>query len=144
MERDESLAPLSREHHTTLLLAQLLRLEDPKYKGMPTATVDKAEYATQVFNNAIQPHFNKEEEILNLVLHHHIDIDIVIQEVFEEHVQLSNLFLNIHENKNNQKYLAAIGNALEAHVRKEERILFPLLQKHCTLQQLQQIHELLH
>lgn len=68
----------------------------------------------------------------------------MIQEVFEEHVQLSNLFLNIHENKNNQKYLAAIGNALEAHVRKEERILFPLLQKHCTLQQLQQIHELLH
>lgn len=41
MERDESLAPLSREHHTTLLLAQLLRLEDPKYKGMPTATVHK-------------------------------------------------------------------------------------------------------
>jgi iron-sulfur cluster repair protein YtfE (RIC family) len=37
-----------------------------------------------------------------------------------------------------------LGVALEKHIRKEERILFPLLQLHCSDAQLQDIYKLLH
>jgi iron-sulfur cluster repair protein YtfE (RIC family) len=72
------------------------------------------------------------------------EIDVLIHEIFEEHEQLRNLFLNIPDSTDLKNDLATIGSVLDAHVRKEERILFPLLQQLCTPIQLQQIHELLH
>ena len=64
MKRHEALAPLSREHHSTLMLAQLLKKNAPVYKGLPTNAKDKAEYAFQQFETIIKNHFKQEEIIL--------------------------------------------------------------------------------
>jgi len=144
MKRDESLAPLSREHQKALLLAQLLKLDAPNYKGLPTSIAGKAEYALQVFSHDLLTHFTKEEQMLKLIMNYKPEIDVLIHEIFEEHEQLRNLFLNIPDSTDLKNDLATIGSVLDAHVRKEERILFPLLQQLCTPIQLQQIHELLH
>jgi len=37
-----------------------------------------------------------------------------------------------------------LGTKLEAHIRKEERVLFPLLQQYCSRDVLEQIHTVLH
>ena len=42
MKRHEALAPLSREHHGTLILAQLLKKGAPVYKGLPDTDTGKA------------------------------------------------------------------------------------------------------
>ena len=40
--------------------------------------------------------------------------------------------------------LNELGIMLEAHIRKEERVLFPLIQSHCSEEDLQQVYVLLH
>ena len=45
MKREEALAPLSREHHSTLILAQLLKKDAPVYHQLPAEPWDKAKYA---------------------------------------------------------------------------------------------------
>ena len=64
MNRHEALAPLSREHHTALILCQLLKKSTPDYKGLPTSPADKAAYAINIFNTLLLPHFRKEEELI--------------------------------------------------------------------------------
>ncbi len=64
MKRDESIAPLSRDHHSTLILAQLLKRNAPVYHGLPTTVVDKINYAQEQFNSSIQHHFELEERML--------------------------------------------------------------------------------
>ena len=82
MKRHDALAPLSREHHSALLLAQLLKKEAPAYKGMPTALNEKAAYALNIFTTKLQMHFKKEEEMLDKVKNVYIGIDKLYKEIF--------------------------------------------------------------
>ena len=67
MKRHEALAPLSREHHNTLMLAQLLKKDAPVYKGLPANVKDKAVYALQQFEEMIKDHFQQEEIIFEKI-----------------------------------------------------------------------------
>ncbi len=144
MKRHESLAPLSRDHHHTLILAQLLKKYAPAYKGLPVAAKEKAKYANQQFESKIKPHFEQEEIILEKAKQHHPHIKELAAEVRNEHRQLEKLFLSLSNETNLEETLDKLGRSLEAHIRKEERILFPLLQEHCPEELLQEINMLLH
>jgi iron-sulfur cluster repair protein YtfE (RIC family) len=62
----------------------------------------------------------------------HASIDTLTEEIFNEHQQLSNAFLALDKTDHTVEELDALGNALDDHIRKEERILFPLIQEHCS------------
>jgi iron-sulfur cluster repair protein YtfE (RIC family) len=131
MKRHEALAPLSREHHGALLLAQLLRKDAPAYKGLPTLPQEKLIYAVNFYKANLLTHFIKEEELLARVKQYHPEIEKLAAEIITEHRQLTNLFNSLGKNKNCINALDELGNALANHIRKEERILFPLIQQYC-------------
>ncbi len=131
MKRHEALAPLSREHHGALLLAQLLKKDAPAYKGLPTLPSDKLIYVVNFYKANLQTHFIKEEELLAKVKQYHPEIEKLSAEINNEHRQLTNLFNTLDKENNLIDSLDALGKALENHIRKEERVLFPLIQQYC-------------
>jgi iron-sulfur cluster repair protein YtfE (RIC family) len=144
MKRYEALAPLSREHHATLILAQLLRKNAPAYKGLPSGLKEKGDYAKQQFEGVIKKHFQVEETMLEKVKDCHNDIKKLAGEIKDEHQQLAELFLSPDSIGDEGNNLDILGKALESHIRKEERILFPLIQKYCPREILKEIWSLLH
>jgi len=144
MKRYEALAPLSSEHHSSLLLAQLLKKNAPVYKGLPTNAKDKAAYALQQFTSVIVKHFQQEESILEKVKDCHADISYLAEEIIKEHRQMAGLFLSLDSVSEPEHIMDKLATMLEDHIRKEERILFPLLQQHCSEEQLQEIYIVLH
>jgi iron-sulfur cluster repair protein YtfE (RIC family) len=132
MKRHPALIPLSREHQPALLLAQLLKKDAPAFNGMPTTLNDKAIFALKMYHNNLQEHFVKEEEILRKVNGINADIDQLTEEILAEHQQLTGAFLSLDKEEATAEKLDALGNALDDHIRKEERLLFPLMQFHCS------------
>lgn len=144
MKRHEAIAPLSREHHNSLILAQLLKKNAPTYHGLPDKVKDKADYAQQQFNDHIKKHFEQEEAMLERIKGINTRIDEVSAEIKKEHRTLRVLFESLGNAANLDDYLDDLGSRMETHIRKEERVLFPLIQQHCSERILQEIHELLH
>ncbi len=122
MKRHETLVPLSREHHDALILARLLQKNAPVYKGLPEQPGAKAIYAVQFFKTNLQEHFSKEEALLHQVKKYNGEIKKLTEEIISEHLQ---------DAKELSGAMDKLGILLEAHIRKEERILFPLIQEHC-------------
>lgn len=131
MKRHETLAPLSREHHGALILARLLQKDAPAYKGLPQEPGAKAVYAVNFFTANLRQHFDKEEILLHQVKKYNSAIEILTGEIILEHLQLTALFDALPNAKELPVALDKLGRLLEDHIRKEERILFPLIQEHC-------------
>lgn len=131
MKRHETLAPLSRDHHEALILAQLLKKGAPAYKNLPTGPNEKAAYAVNFYINHLEKHFLQEETMLQKVKTYNRDIEKLTEEIINEHQYLKTIFLSLDKTENPAVTLDILGTALENHIRKEERILFPLIQQHC-------------
>ena len=139
MKRHNALTPLSREHHSALILAQLLKKDAPVYKGLPSDLEGKAAYALNMYTTILQKHFLKEEEILSKVKKYHAEIEIIGDEIIAEHIELKIGFLSLAKTDELVNALNNLGVALEKHIRKEERILFPQIQEHCPEEILNEI-----
>ena len=70
-------------------------------------------------------------------------IDTLATEIYAEHTVLRALFEMIPSSKNLEDDLDSLGRALENHIRKEERVLFPLIQETCDEALLNHIQNLL-
>jgi hemerythrin-like domain-containing protein len=144
MKRHEAIAPLSRDHHATLILAQLMKKNAPLYSGLPDNAKDKARYAIEQFETHIRPHFQLEETMLEKVIHIHPSIKILAEEIVAEHRVLTHLFQSLAVTNDPVITMNELAVKLTDHIRKEERVLFPWLQKHCSETELAEIYELLH
>lgn len=139
MKRHPSLIPLSREHHEVLILSQLIQKGGPQYKGLPDTLEGKIEFAMTLFVKKILPHFEKEEAILKKVAHIHSTITVLTDVIVKEHREIEGLFAQLCSGSELEAILDQIGILLEAHVRKEERELFPAIQQYCPEEILQQL-----
>jgi hemerythrin-like domain-containing protein len=122
VKRHEALAQLSRDHHQALFQAQRLR----RATDADAAAV-VAEFL-DFFRNVGQLHFRAEEEVLLPAYSAYADpADEVVVRVLVDHTlirrdaqALEGAGLErVHE----------LGDRLEAHVRHEERVLFPLIEQ---------------
>jgi iron-sulfur cluster repair protein YtfE (RIC family) len=143
MKRHIALQPLSREHHQGLLLAQLLRNDAPDYRGLPTDLPGKIQYAIEQFQQLLLPHFKKEEILFQKSTGLHADLDSLIKDAIAEHTTLQKLFAALKEGTTDSHKLHTIGTLLYDHIRREERLLFPLLEHHCPPALLEQFRLLL-
>ncbi|MES2373896.1 MAG: hemerythrin domain-containing protein [Bacteroidota bacterium] len=144
MKRHSSIASLSREHHGALILARLLQKNAPPYKNLPTDLKEKAAYATDKYHTDLMGHFLAEEvSLLEQVSGINKSMDIIVEEIYAEHKELRSLFELIPASTNLKEDLNSLGLALENHIRKEERILFPLIQDNCDEDLLNHIQKLL-
>jgi iron-sulfur cluster repair protein YtfE (RIC family) len=130
MKRHKSIVELSRDHQKGLMLAQLLKKNAPLYKGLPTDIEGKMKYAIETFQTDLIKHFEDEEKILFPASKGKSnECDELIDELLNEHKFFyENIpFLTFTEELKDK--LDDIGFKLESHIRKEERILFNLIQE---------------
>lgn len=132
MKRHQSLAGLSREHHGGLILAQLLKKDAPVYKGLPTDEEGKAIYASGYYKDELEKHFEEEEQVLiKKIRGINSALDQVADEIVAEHAALRQLFKGLEIGAELSSQLDEIGVVLEKHIRKEERLFFPMIQELC-------------
>lgn len=120
MKRSEPLIGLSREHHTALSLAQ--RARRVAEKGDPAAVVAMAALVRERFETDLLPHFLEEEAWLLPALAGAGQNDLV-ERTLVEHAELHSRMERL--NPPSAEALLAFADCLTAHVRFEERILFP-------------------
>lgn len=119
MKRNQALIPLSREHHAALVLARravAASRDESAARELSAALPD-------IFARELEPHFQIEERLLLPPLRE-VGEHARVARTLDEHRQLRAL---AHATgRAGPAGLASFGLLLEAHVRFEERDLFPL------------------
>jgi iron-sulfur cluster repair protein YtfE (RIC family) len=140
MKRHKSLYPLSHDHHHGLILAQLIKKNAPKYKNLPNTIGGKVEYTIFFYNTELVKHFQHEEEILFPPAKGRDEsLDKLIKEIIAEHKKIKNLVESLKTTNNYEDVLDELGHLLESHIRKEERKLFPEIEKMLSATELEKI-----
>lgn len=122
LKRHKALQPLSRDHHHGLLLSWKIR--SGFSKNIEAERIKT--YADWFFENYLMPHFELEETHVFPL----IDADNeLVKRALAEHRRLKRLFT---DKENILKSLSLIEEELEQHIRFEERVLFPEIQKVAT------------
>lgn len=124
MKRRPFLQPLSREHHGALSLARTC--ERAAQSGDAARIAEACERAVRAFSAELDPHFRTEERSL-LPLLQGADAQPLVQRTLDDHRLLRGLLDGLA--RNDAGALAEFGAHLSAHVRFEERALFPAIER---------------
>lgn len=130
LKRHQALQPLSREHHHSLLLSWKIRAGFSK--NVEPERIKK--YADWFFKAHLLPHFEIEELHLFPIMEPNNEL---VKKALAEHRLLKRLF----EDDDIKIALNKIEEVLDKHIRFEERILFPEIQKVATESQLEKMEE---
>jgi iron-sulfur cluster repair protein YtfE (RIC family) len=129
MKRHKSIIALSHDHHHGLMLAQLIKKDAPEYKGLPTDLIGKVSHVKESWEKELKLHFDNEENILfPFVKGKNEEIDVLIDEILEEHNLIESLIKKLDSHSDVESTLDQLGKTLESHIRKEERELFQKIQ----------------
>jgi hemerythrin-like domain-containing protein len=131
-KRHKALQPLSRDHHHGLLLSWKIRTGFNKNIEPKRMKV----YTDWFFETHLIPHFEMEETHIFTILNEDHEL---ITRALAHHRRLKRLF---SETEDVSKSLSKIEEELEQHIRFEERILFPEIQKIATETQMLQIEKI--
>jgi len=123
MKRSPLLQPLSREHHTALALAKAC--ERAARSGDAALVQQACRRVIHAYAHELEPHFHLEETAL-LPLLHGTATQPLAERTLADHGQLRGLLDALRQN--DAGALDTFGKCLSAHVRFEERELFPALE----------------
>jgi len=123
--RHESLIPLSREHHYGLLVCLRIHRGLEDHKTDMVWLSDRAEKVIRFFETDLRPHFEAEEQIVFPVMTGMAEASATVKELIEEHRNLVRLVDRPAVGVEAPPLLREFADRLEAHIRKEERVLFP-------------------
>jgi len=123
MKRSAILQPLSREHHSALTLAKAC--ERAALSGDEVVVNLTSLRVIRAYANELEPHFRFEEVSL-LPLLHGTETQPLAERTLADHQQLRGLLDALRQN--DAGALGSFGKCLSAHVRFEERELFPALE----------------
>lgn len=140
MLRDKSLVPLSRQHQHALALC--VRLD----RARPIGDADLDAWQAEIqhgFEQEISIHFAAEEKELFPVAARFDDLRPLVEELLAEHATLREYFAGAAARSLDAKALAAFGETLAAHIRKEERQLFEGIQRLLKAEELAALGSLL-
>lgn len=137
MKRHPALVSLSSEHHHGLVWGKKLLSSDD--------AINPAEFSRiideffQVWEKEINPHFNKEEEILLPLFNRsgHA-LDSPVMEMCRQHILIRAQVFNLEDSRG-MDTAHEIGNLLKDHIRFEERELFPFIEENSSEKLLQRI-----
>ncbi|MCT2536122.1 hemerythrin domain-containing protein [Aquibacillus koreensis] len=129
IKRHESLYPLSHHHHHALFLALNLRKVGTDKSNY---TLDELKEELRVFwEDGGQQHFRDEEEILlpNFALYSSTNHP-EIAEMLLEHVSIRAIMKQIlDKNEADEAVMYELGQLLDTHIRREERVIFPMIEE---------------
>ncbi|HIS29047.1 MAG TPA: hemerythrin domain-containing protein [Candidatus Avamphibacillus intestinigallinarum] len=145
MKRHESLHPLSHHHTNALHVALKLRRvgTDKARESLDEVINDLDDF----WNPAGQEHFREEEEVLLGTYAEYVDISTVpeVQEMLIEHIQIRariNQILRAEEP--DLAFIRELGEFLNDHIRKEERVIFPMIEQAIPDERLVELAEYIH
>jgi len=132
LKRHKALQSLSRDHHHGLLLSWKIR------SGLSKNIIPQRiwHYAQWFFETHLMPHFELEEQHIFPILGPNNEL---IKKALDDHERLKEFFTKMDKN---YQTLSNFEESLEQHIRFEERILFPEIQKAATAEQLIQIEKI--
>jgi hemerythrin-like domain-containing protein len=132
IKRNINIRKLSRDHHHTLLFCWKIR-EGLKNKIPAERIVKFVEYFRET---CLQQHFYREEKYLFVYLN-----DPKVDRAIMEHGQINKLMLGVPGLKESRQMttLVSLTDLMEAHIRYEERELFPFFEKNLNSTQLEKI-----
>jgi hypothetical protein len=133
MRRDPRLQGLSSDHHQGLLLAR--RLARACVEGWPAA--ETAALLREAFDGDLGPHFAAEEDVLLPALAAAGE-GALAERALAEHAALRDL-LGRAGGPDGLEPLRAFAAALEAHIRFEERELFPAAERRLPAEALDRV-----
>jgi len=144
IKRHDSLAPLSRHHHHVLVMS----LKISKLSAEPSTEEVQAlrEELLVLWETGGQAHFREEEEILLPAYACYASIqEPIIMEMLLEHVEIRSLVRLIELGEGDvARHIRKLGVSFEQHVRKEERVIFPLIEAALPEDVLQQLKPYFH
>lgn len=123
VKRSEELQPLSRQHHNGLLFCLLLKKGINKQADLTVMQ----DFIQSFWYKDLHHHFELEEKYLAPLQKHYHRLQSSLERMINEHYELKNI---INETLLNISYEAVqeLHDKLEAHIRFEERELFPLIE----------------
>ena len=130
IKRNVNIVKLSRDHHASLLFCWKIR-QGIKYHIEFDRIINYVEY---FWNNHLQEHFKEEEKFLFKTF-----IDENVERAIDEHQKIKELIRRLPTeiaDKRNE-LLSELAETVNQHVRFEERILFPHLEKKLSGEQLE-------
>lgn len=129
LPRHEAIQPLSRHHHHALTMA--LKINKTLTGEVSDETAAHLREQILLFwEPGGQAHFREEEEILLPAYSRYASIEQEeIVKMLVEHTQIRALIAAISDKDGNWKErMGELGRLLEQHVRREERIIFPMME----------------
>jgi hemerythrin-like domain-containing protein len=142
MKRHPSLREFSDDHHQGLVNARRLRKATSE-EGASSA--DTARDFLEFWQSDTSRHFRKEEEVLLPVLARYGgDLgEHPILQMLPQHARIRGLAMQLSDelkqNKVREETLRNLGEQLEAHIRLEEREVFPLIEETLPEHALQEV-----
>jgi hemerythrin-like domain-containing protein len=131
--RHSSLIPLSHDHHHGLALALRCR-KQALGQLKPTGASGLRERSKEFlafYRDHLVEHFRAEEEILFPLLRSSVpQSEVIIDELKVEHDEIRRAVPQLETGIGTAKLIFDLGDLLERHIRKEERELFPLFERH--------------
>lgn len=134
IKRSQALIQFSREHHFGLLLVWKIR-QGLKNNIEPGRI---GRYTIFCFASELTEHFKEEEKDLFVKLP--ADDPLRIQ-AFKEHEHIYKLIADLKKDELNALLLIEFADALDSHIRFEERTLFNHLQQHLSEEELIKLEE---
>ena len=142
MKRHESLVPLSRDHHFGLIMAQQLilgRASNPR-ADWPADRAQQTPRLLAFFASDLRPHFDIEEaHVFPAAARSLADGNRQVQALLADHDAMRAMIRGLEADPESEldERLPAFGHLLKAHIHKEERQLFELLQAACAPEELE-------
>ncbi len=131
MKRHPSLRDLSVDHHHALVQAHRLQSADTDAQTQQATFDDFVRF----WREHTRPHFREEDEALLPFFARYGDIDQEpIRQMQREHILIRRdvaalLTMSAGDSSTRNAAMQALGRQLEAHVRLEERVVFPLIEE---------------
>ncbi|MFZ3578404.1 hemerythrin domain-containing protein [Virgibacillus sp. DJP39] len=145
IKRHESLYPLSHHHYHALVIA--LRLKQVGTEKSKLSLEETTTSLKQFWKDGGQEHFREEEEILLPAYAQYTKIEEQpeISQMLLEHVKIRSM-INAVTNMESAsvELLQELGVLLETHVRKEERVIFPMIEEALPEEKLKELSAYLH
>lgn len=135
IKRHPSIIELSRDHHFGLLFCW--KIKEGLQKNISVERINK--YISFFWDNHLSSHFLEEEALLFNKVE-----DSLCDKAMEEHKMIKDQISSLLTNKNNGQHdYIALADLINAHIRFEERVLFPHLEVLLSDEQLNEIGEYL-
>jgi iron-sulfur cluster repair protein YtfE (RIC family) len=129
MQRHQNLIPLSHEHKSLLFVCRYLKKDAAPYEGYPLETSAKMDYMVKVFQEVMVPHIQKEDHLFEQCRGFFPEMDAMLDELLDEHRVISGMYSALVDSKDLVTDMDTLACNLEAHIRKEERIVFEKMQE---------------